>query len=252
MPNTASIAAGGAIALVLAMTPAAPLDLDVGGLAGVSAGRTDKGGLGIGLGVNLGGVRANSKTSVGGGSLVDSDISASVGGGDGINASNRTTVGGRTGLLDSSTNVSAGGKSGVNAGVDAGLGGSAPGNAPTGAGTGGGRGTASRAPEAHGKPAATSRSGHFGSKAGNPGSATKPGTVRNFGFMVRPRHPACLGAGGGPCRDNGSSSIRKLIAGMTNAQFMRNQRRCRGILADANRYERPLIDLCKLLISTAR
>jgi len=252
MPSTASIAAGSAIALILVTMPAAALDLDVGGLASVSAGRTDKGGLGIGLGVNLGGVRADSKTSLGGGSLVDSDISASVGGDDGINASNRTTVGGRNGLLDSSTKVSAGGTSGINASVDADLGGSAPANTSTGTNTGGSMTTTSGSSRAAASTAATSRSGRFGSAPGNPGSARNPGTVRNFGFAMRPRHPSCLGAGGGPCRDSGNSNIRKLIAGMTNAQFMRNQHRCRGILADPNKYERGLIDLCRLLMSSTR
>jgi len=285
MLSVRSMVTGGAIAVVLAM-PAAALDLDIGGIAGVSVGGNSKGGLDVGLDVDVGGDRGaklESNVSVGtdsllgergglsgGSSLLDTNTSVSVGGAKGINANNSLSVGGSKGLLDTSTRASIGGAKGLNTGVGANIGGSRGGKAAsTGGSTGGGRGQATNnGVSAGGQASAPSFGGAgrdwtasgstgFGQNAYTATSRTPSaiGKTRTVGIPAKRGIMVCRGAGArGDCSAYAGNSvvIRRFVAGMSEIEFHRNKRKCRGILADPNRYDRPLLELCRLLNAAAR
>lgn len=105
--------------LSAAMLAAAVLVLPGHGIA------QEKGGLGVGVGVDLGGVKADVDATVGGErGLADVNAAANVGGENGIDADARANVAGARGLVDADVTASIGGRSGVTADVDANVGGS--------------------------------------------------------------------------------------------------------------------------------
>ncbi|WEX09053.1 hypothetical protein [Chelativorans sp. AA-79] len=261
MPFIGSMVAGSVLAVVLA-TPAAALDLDVGGIAGASVGGNGRGGLDIGLEVSLGGkagIQADSKTSVGGGSLfggggvlsggslVDSNTSASIGSNNGVKASNSTTVGGKNSVLDSSTRASVGS---INAGVDASVSTRAIPDANVDLSHGGARPTT---PRNAGNPSKPNEPGKKPNPA-NPGNHNTPENKPNAGYLRLAGKPDCPDGVSGRCSGSAGDSpdLQALVARLPDAEFVRNMRKCRGILADPNKYERPLIELCTLLQAAAR
>lgn len=181
--------------------------------AGVGVGGS--GGLGLGVGASVGGrggVNAGLGASVGGRNGVDAGLGASVGGRNGINAGAGATVGGSNGV-NAGAVASVGGASGVDAGVGASVGGPSGIDVDVGVGIGGGTTTTT------------------------PG-ATAPTTGRVT--PVSRTSPSVRTPGRIPSR-------AQVTQDYSPAQLQRLKKRCVSILGDSGSYDNDLIALCKML-----
>jgi hypothetical protein len=110
--------------VLISTLSAAVLAAAVLALPAQAAERGKRDGLGLGVGVSVGSVRAGVGARVGGDrGLVDARVGARVGGADGLRAGAKANVGGARGLADADVRAGLGGRNGVNARAKANVGG---------------------------------------------------------------------------------------------------------------------------------
>lgn len=211
--------AGSALALAV-VGPASALDIDLG-VASVSIGSNDSGGLEADIGVDVGGssgVRAQSNNTIGGGgsllggsgSLLSTDTSASIGGA--VTANTNTSVLGSDGLVDSDTTASV-------------LGTPAEARVNVGGGTG--------------------LLGFFDPNVCVGDACTDPLGIFDPAPPPAPdRQPVVCGAGG--------CAIVDVVRNMSAAELARNKKLCREILIQQNAFDRDLVGVCRMIQTANR
>ncbi|MAY29642.1 MAG: hypothetical protein CL627_10540, partial [Aurantimonas sp.] len=157
-----------------------------------------------------GGVGAGAGASVGGSSGVNAGAGASIGGGSGVNAGVGASVGGNNGV-NAGVGASAGGGSGADVGVSASLGGQ-------------------NGIDANGRVS-------IGGTAQQPGGTIVPA----------PTSPQIPNPGTAQGFDGEDARYYAAFEGMSRSEQTAMVRRCAGIMADPNAFDRGLVALCKIV-----
>ncbi|MDE0924517.1 hypothetical protein [Aurantimonas coralicida] len=182
--------------------------------------------IGAGVGASVGGVSAGVGASVGGGGGISAGAGASAGGhdGGGVGAGAGASVGGSSGV-NAGAGASIGGGNGVNAGVGASVGGGSGADAGVSASLGGrnGIGTNGRV--------------SIGGTAQEPGGTVVPA----------PTSPQIPNPGTAPGFDGEDARYYAAFEGMSRSEQTAMVRRCAGIMADPNAFDRGLVALCKVV-----
>ena len=171
-------------------------------------------GLGLGVDVDLGGIKADVDATVSGEKgLVDANATANVGGERGVNADAKANVAGSKGLVDADVTASIGGRDGVTADIDANVGGSRGlVDANVNAGVGGSRGL----------------NANVGANVG--GDST--------------------GSGGAAAGNGQNEEMLRRFSELPSSERLQMIRRCGGI--NGAGYDAALANLCRLLETASR
>ncbi|MDX1732147.1 MAG: hypothetical protein R3184_13495 [Aurantimonas coralicida] len=206
--------------------------------------------IGAGVGASVGGVSAGVGASVGGGGGISAGVGASAGGGNGggIGAG----VGGGNGV-NAGAGASVGGSSGVNAGAGASIGGGSGVNAGLGASVGGGNGVNAGVGVSvgRGSGADVGVSASLGGRNGidTNGRVSIGGTAQQPGGTVvpAPTSPQISNPGVAQGFDRTEARYYAAFNGMSRSEQTAMVRRCAGIMADPNAFDRGLVALCKVV-----
>jgi hypothetical protein len=180
--------------------------------------------IGAGVGASVGGVSAGVGASVGGGSGVNAGAGASVGGSSGVDAGASASIGGGNGV-NAGVGTLAGGGSGVNAGIGASVGGGRGADVGVSASLGGQNGI-----DTNGRVS-------IGGTAQQPGGTVVPA----------PTSPQVPNPGAAQGFDADEARYYAAFEGMSRAEQTAMVRRCAGIMADPNAFDRGLVALCKVV-----
>lgn len=210
------------------------------------------GGLGVGVGVSIGGVKAGVGANVGGSrGLASAGVGASLGGKNGVNAGVGATVGGSKGVANAGVGASVGGRNGVNAGVGATVGGS---RGLANANVGGFRGLL----DANARATVGGSSGlgvGVGANVGGGGLIDADVDVSLGGDDdgLTPTTPVDRGKPGDGRPTPGTDRDRAIVADFAQLSPSDRQqmiKRCRGV--NSGGYDAALVKLCRLLVTASR
>ena len=180
--------------------------------------------IGAGVGASVGGVSAGVGASVGGGNGVNAGAGASVGGRSGVNAGAGASIGGGNGV-NAGLGASVGGNNGVSAGVGASVGGGSGADVGVSASLGGQNGID------------TNGGVSIGGTAQQPGGTVVPA----------PTSPQIPNPGVAQGFDGEDARYYAAFEGMSRSEQTAMVRRCTGIMADPNAFDRGLVALCKVV-----
>ncbi|MFB9789558.1 hypothetical protein [Shinella granuli] len=205
-----------------------------------AADRGKRDGLGLGVGVSVGGIKAGVDARVGGSrGLVDADVRARAGGRNGLKADAKANVGGSRGLADADMKAGLGGRDGVNARAKANVGGSdSLADADIRATVGGRDGLAAG----------------VGATVGGRGlvDADVDVSLGDDDVLTRPdrRDPRTPGDDDRWRPDPDDRTVVREFSRLSGGERMQLIKRCRGVTSDG--YDVALVKLCRLLETAAR